>query len=83
MALTGKVGEAGWTVSVKTVRADGGGFCADVRVSHETGGCMFTHAFRSHVPCASERDALLEGLREGMVWIELKRSRTIRVSRGS
>jgi hypothetical protein len=79
MALTGKVDEGGWTVRVKTSPAGEGGFCGDIHVSHRVENGEFSHAFRSNLNFSTEREALLEGLREGMVWIELKRSRTIRM----
>lgn len=78
MALTGNVDDGGWTVRVKTVPADGG-FCGDVCISGRGDDGEFSHAFRASGRFATEREALLEGLREGMAWIGLKRARTIRV----
>ena len=77
MALTGQVTGDGWTVSTETFPVDGG-FCCEVYVGH--GGALggeFKHQFRHSEIFATECETVLDGLREGMVWIQLKRSETI------
>jgi hypothetical protein len=76
MALIGQVTGSDWTVSTATLPADGG-FCCEVHVGHIGAGGEFEHRFRHAKVFANEREAVLDGLREGMVWIGLKRSETI------
>ncbi|WEY40716.1 MULTISPECIES: UDP-glucose 4-epimerase [Paraburkholderia] len=54
--------------------ADGShGYVCEICVTHERAGDkLFEHRFRHARTFASEREAVLEGLREGMTWIELK-----------
>jgi hypothetical protein len=49
------------------------GYVCEICVTHERAGDkLFEHRFRHARTFVSERDAVLEGLREGMTWIELK-----------
>lgn len=79
MSLTGKVDEDGWSVRVETRHAADGKFCSDIHVSHRAQGGAFSHTFTKCEAFPTEREAMLAGLREGMIWIELKRSRTFHV----
>lgn len=78
MTITGKVSEADWSVSTEVNQADGGYECR-IRVTHRTPGGVFTHEFKHGGIFAAAREAMLEGLREGMVWIELKQAKTFHV----
>jgi len=74
MGLKGNISEGSWNVVVETTAASGGYRCT-VHVTHELPGReAFRHAFTHHRTFSTEREAVLEGLREGMTWIELKRT---------
>ncbi|WP_438392392.1 UDP-glucose 4-epimerase [Caballeronia sp. DA-9] len=76
MTLKGQVSGEGWSVSVDTVTiADG--FSCDVQVEHGGASGEFKHRFRHWQTFKSEREAVLDGLREGMVWLALKQAQTI------
>lgn len=75
MTLSGTVVERHWTVSADTAPVPGGFVCT-IRVSHDGAGGCFEHAFKHFKTFRSEREAVLDGLREGMLWIEQKRSKT-------
>lgn len=80
MTLKGNVSEGSWGVVVETSEAPGGGYHCNVQVTHGAGEHgAFTHHFTHHQTFASEREAVLEGLREGMTWIELKRMKAFDV----
>lgn len=84
MTILGNVHEGHWSVAVETAPAPGGapgahgadgshGYVCEICVTHERAGDkLFEHRFRHARTFASEREAVLEGLREGMTWIELK-----------
>ncbi|QCP49885.1 UDP-glucose 4-epimerase [Trinickia violacea] len=76
MTMSGKVGEGDWSVSAE-VKPVAGGFVCTVHVDHDDPKGKFEHQFKHHTVFATERDAVLEGLREGMVWIEQKRAHSI------
>lgn len=79
MTLRGTIDCALWSVHADTLEVPGGYAC-EVRVAHEDAtGASFEHHFGECGPFGNERDAILAGLREGMVWIELKVARTIGV----
>jgi hypothetical protein len=78
MTISGNISEADWSVSTEVDQVAGGHECR-VRVNHRTADGVFTHEFKHGGIFATEREAVLEGLREGMVWIELKRAKTIHV----
>jgi hypothetical protein len=78
MTITGTVREADWSVSTEVNDTAGGHDCR-IRVSHRTPDGVFTHEFKHGGIFATEREAVLEGLREGMVWIELKQAKTFHV----
>ncbi|WP_158938049.1 UDP-glucose 4-epimerase [Burkholderia sp. S171] len=76
MALTGQVTGDGWSVSTNSMPADGG-FCCEVYVAHGGAAGEFKHQFRHSKIFAREWETVLDGLREGVVWIGLKRAETI------
>ncbi|CAB3789771.1 hypothetical protein LMG28614_02997 [Paraburkholderia ultramafica] len=78
MTLSGKVCDGHWSVSVVTHPAPGGFDCS-IQLSHTTAEGVFTHEFRHDTIFPSEREAVLAGLREGMVWVQLKMSKTLSV----
>ncbi|GLU33759.1 UDP-glucose 4-epimerase [Trinickia caryophylli] len=75
MTLSGTVVERHWTVSADTSPVPGG-FACTIRVSHDGAGGSFAHEFKHFKTFCSEREAVLDGLREGMLWIEQKLSKT-------
>ncbi|RKE37945.1 hypothetical protein B0G76_4227 [Paraburkholderia sp. BL23I1N1] len=78
MALSGNVCDSDWSVSAVTHRADGGFACV-IQLSHNTPEGVFKHEFTHSNIFPTERDAVLAGLREGMVWVQLKMSKTLSV----
>ena len=76
MALTGQVTGDDWSVSTNSIPVDGG-FCCEVHVAHGGAAGEFKHQFRHSKIFATECDSVLDGLREGAVWIGLKRAETI------
>ncbi|MEI6001937.1 hypothetical protein H3V53_33805 [Paraburkholderia bengalensis] len=78
MTLSGNVQEGTWSVNVQTEEADDGGYRATVHVQHSSPEGDFEHTFRHARKFSTEREAVLEGLREGMCWIGLKMTRTIK-----
>ncbi|XUW90503.1 hypothetical protein OH764_26460 [Burkholderia sp. M6-3] len=79
MTLSANVQEGTWSVSVKTDAAQDGGYQATIDVRHTSAEGDFNHSFRHAKAFATEREAVLEGLREGMTWIALKSTHTITV----
>jgi bacillopeptidase F (M6 metalloprotease family) len=78
MTLSGSVYDGHWSVSVVT-HPTPGGFDCTIQLSHTTAEGVFTHEFRHDSIFPSEREAVLAGLREGMVWVQLKMSKTLSV----
>lgn len=78
MTLSGKVCDGHWSVSVVTHPTSGGFHCS-IQLTHTTPEDVFTHEFRHDSIFPSEREAVLAGLREGMVWVQLKMSKTLSV----
>lgn len=79
MTLSGNVREGDWTVEVETRTDDTGRFRCRVRVEHGGDAGRFQHAFEHSRSYPTEREAVIEGLRAGMTWIELKVSQVINV----
>ncbi|SAL61725.1 UDP-glucose 4-epimerase [Caballeronia terrestris] len=77
MRLSGKVTCAEWSVAADTHEAEGGFGCSIRVEQHRSDGVLFEHNFEHCKTFESEREAVLAGLREGMVWINLKLSSTI------
>jgi hypothetical protein len=72
MTLTANAHDREWSVDVSTSAEPVGGYRAMVHVAHNFGSGAFEYEFRHNGTFLTEREALLEGLREGMTWIELK-----------
>lgn len=71
MAVSGKVNDHDWSVSVEVVPVPGG-FVPAIHVVHVKPRGKFEHRFKHHKVFRTEREAVLEGLREGMGWIGQK-----------
>jgi hypothetical protein len=80
MSLSGSVseGNAIWSVTADTHQAEGG-FVSQIKVAARNLHGDFAHQFKDSQIFATERDAVLHGLSEGMAWIELEISGTIRL----
>ena len=76
MALSGNICDGNWSVSAVTHQT-AGGFDCSIQLSHSTPEGVFTHEFRHSRVFPNEREAILAGLREGMVWVQLKMSNTL------
>ncbi|NML31874.1 hypothetical protein [Paraburkholderia antibiotica] len=79
MVLSANVRQGTWSVAVHTDAAQGGGYLSTIHVTHASPNGEFEHTFPHARIFDSEREAVLEGLREGMTWIALKTTRTIDV----
>ncbi|HEX3383417.1 MAG TPA: hypothetical protein VHU21_26960 [Paraburkholderia sp.] len=79
MAISANAQQGSWSVSVQTAEAQEGGFQATIHVKHASPEGDFERTFHQSTVFAVEREAVLEGLREGMTWIALKTTRTIGV----
>jgi hypothetical protein len=79
MTLSANVQQGTWSVSVQTEPAPQGGFQSTIHVKHSSPEGDFERTFHHARVFAVEREAVLEGLREGMTWIALKTTRTIGV----
>lgn len=75
MTLSGTAQGPCWNVSVRTSPAPGG-FVCHIRVAHQGVRGAFEHQFSHATHVAVEREALLAGLREGMLWIDHKMAQT-------
>jgi hypothetical protein len=80
MNLSGKVTDekGNWAVNAET-HESGGGFSCEIHMTIHSEAGEFAHEYKAERTFDTEQDAVLYGLREGMVWIDLKMSRTIRV----
>jgi hypothetical protein len=78
MTISGNIAEEHWNVAAETFPAPGG-FGCHIRVSHGGPHSAFEHEFNHSRRFRTEREAILDGLREGMIWIEYKLSKTIDV----
>ncbi len=79
MTLSANVRQGSWSVNVRTEAAQEGGYQSTILVTHASPDGDFEHTFHHATVFGSEREAVLEGLREGMTWIALKTTRTIAV----
>ncbi|MGF6612373.1 hypothetical protein OKW45_007361 [Paraburkholderia sp. WSM4175] len=79
MTISANAQEGTWSVSVETQQAKEGGFQSTIHVKHVSPEGDFERTFHQLQAFAVEREAVLEGLREGMTWIALKTTRTIGV----
>lgn len=80
MNLSGKIADerGNWAVRADT-RESYGGFSCEIHMTIHGDAGEFAHEYKAERTFDTEQDAVLYGLREGMVWIDLKMSRTIRV----
>jgi hypothetical protein len=79
MSLKGQVDGADWTITCHTEETSGG-FACSIGVEHrDVEGGRFMHRFRHARTFASEHEAMVAGLDEGLTWIGLKTSKTIGV----
>jgi hypothetical protein len=76
MTMSGKVTEQDWSVSAE-VKSVTGGFVCVIHVDHSDPNGKFEHQFKHHQVFGTEREAVLEGLREGMIWIDQKMAHSI------
>lgn len=58
-------------------RDSGIGFCCEIHMTMQSEVGEFVHEYKCEKAFETEQDAVLYGLREGMVLLDLKRSRTI------
>ncbi|AUT63310.1 hypothetical protein Q8F57_007075 [Paraburkholderia terrae] len=79
MAMSGNVQDGAWSVNVQTEPAETGGYQSTIHVRHSSPEGDFEHTFRHGRKFNTERDAVLDGLREGTTWIGLKMARTIKM----
>jgi hypothetical protein len=75
MTLNGTISAGAWTVTVETVAAPQGGYGCHIHVSSTPPDAQFTREFIHHSTFENETSAVLEGLREGVMWVELKTRR--------
>jgi hypothetical protein len=79
MTLQGNIHERDWSVEVETRPCKSGEFRCRVSVEHGAGTARFHHTFEHSHAYATEHEAMIEGLRAGMTWIEMKASQTFSV----
>ncbi len=73
MTLSGKISEHDWPVSAESRLAPGGFECL-IRVAQSGPAGTCEHEFKHFKIFRTELEAILDGLREGMLWIEQKMS---------
>ncbi|PMS36665.1 hypothetical protein B0G57_103121 [Trinickia symbiotica] len=76
MTMSGKVSDSDWAVSARVDPVPGGFTCA-IEVEHSDETRKFAHQFKHHRVFETEREAVLDGLHEGLVWIERKMAHSI------
>lgn len=79
MTLSGQIHDPHWDVNVETLNEEAGVFRCRIWVNHTQQEGDFEHGFELERTYRTERDAVLAGLREGMIWIEQKMAGTLRV----
>lgn len=75
--LKGQITSGKWIVCVDSCVTDTGFGCKISVGLIEAPGATFEHHFRHSKSFATDCEAVLAGLREGMAWIQLKQSETI------
>jgi len=80
MNLSGKVTDekGNWAVAAETHWSASGITCEIHMAIHSEEG-EFSHEYKGERTFDTEQDAVLYGLREGMTWVDLKMSRSIRM----
>ncbi|MDG0027832.1 hypothetical protein [Trinickia sp. Y13] len=71
MAMSGKISDRDWSVSVQTHPTEEG-FACTIHVVHREEKGKFQHQFKHFKVFRTEQDAVLDGLREGTTWIRHK-----------
>ncbi|HDR9511543.1 hypothetical protein C5615_33825 [Burkholderia cepacia] len=79
MALSGELHDADWTVAIETIAVETGGYQCRIHVTVRSPDSTCEREFPHHRVFATEREAALEGLRSGMIWIEMRKSQTFTV----
>lgn len=79
MTLKGTVDAGTWIVEANTAPAPQGGFGWHVSIRQGTPERPFVRSFSHHRTFDTEAAAVLDGLHEGMVWIDLKSRHTFDV----
>jgi hypothetical protein len=79
MTLRGTVDSGTWIVQAVASPGTRGGFTCQISITQSAPEQEFGHAFSHHRTFETETDAVLDGLREGMKWIELKNDRVFQV----
>lgn len=72
MTLRGTVNSGTWIVEAITAPAPQGGFACHISITQGEPEQPFGHAFAHHRTFDTEAAAVLDGLREGMLWLDLK-----------
>jgi hypothetical protein len=73
MTLRGTVDAGTWIVEAMTAPSPQGGFTCNISIMPGSPEQLpFSHAFAHHRTFDTEAAAVLDGLREGMLWIDLK-----------
>ncbi|WP_043201115.1 hypothetical protein [Paraburkholderia acidipaludis] len=70
--LRGTVDSGKWIVEAITSPAAQGGFTCQISITQSAPEPEFGHAFAHYRAFETEEAAVLDGLRAGMTWIELK-----------
>jgi hypothetical protein len=75
MTMNGTISADTWTVTVETVPVPEGRYGCHIHVSYTPPEAGFTRDFAHHSTFESETAAVLDGLREGILWVELRTRR--------
>ncbi|WP_321788319.1 UDP-glucose 4-epimerase [Paraburkholderia sp. J94] len=81
MTLKGTVNGDTWVVEAVTSPAPQGGFACHISIRQGGPEQPVCHAFAHHRTLVTETAAMLDGLREGMLWIDLKNRNAFHVQR--
>jgi hypothetical protein len=79
MTLRGTVNAGQWIVEAMTSPAPKGGYGCQISITASSPEQPFGHAFAHHRTFESEAAAVLDGLREGMLWADLKSRHAFRM----
>ncbi|MBB2981167.1 MULTISPECIES: hypothetical protein [Paraburkholderia] len=81
MTLKGTVDSDTWIVEAVTSPAPQGGFSCHIAIRQRAPEQAVCHAFDHHRTFVTETAAMLDGLREGMLWIDLMNRHAFHVQR--
>ncbi|WP_028225463.1 hypothetical protein [Paraburkholderia ferrariae] len=79
MTLRGTVDSGTWTVEAMTSPAPHGGYLCQISIAQSAPEQEFGHSFVHYRTFETEAEAILDGLRAGMKWIELKNDHVFQV----